>query len=871
MAEAATRGTVRPPSGVQTEACPRHEEDKQDTRFDEDVGKIEPPTAVQLYKKIPQTLLLCYKAVATFSYACFFLVKNGFLTWDDGTEMEGAIACLSKKYSEMVKGVRELTSYDFRWLRNERLDYADQKEISMERVRAMTACCIHYNMDIGLVARYLDGEYTKNSWHDPARILSVAAKHVSDEILQAMRRILTTGCPSYLNWEEPAENKAAFLERGNNPTIDQYHEETWTTLNKEERNNHIVPFLAWVVDFSSSGRVTPQHMQLKGDKKRLIWNGKLKRFGYEYTMNEVTDTTDETDITFGYVYIQFATWIYNLRASYPDEDILLAFVDISSCFRFSRIFVDLWGAFGFLIGPIFFASNAMVFGSVAAASSWEPFRVAIAAIATSLFFQEELVQTHEALLRMIKWSDVAPSDTQYVPARKCSKIRGVFDDDGKRLPSPHHIYVDDNLMADTRGWIPHTLAAAAEAVYKIMGRPCLRLRPCAIAIDKWQELVISHRQVLLGIMWDTREMTVSTTAKYRQEVLDLVKTRWSWRTVGQTFNVSEMEKLVGKLGRIAQTYRPLYHMMPHLYSSIAYALRENKSFLMASSRRFRKMIKAAKARSTNEPEIDTREINFARRLVARETHRCDETYTIPPSLKQEITFIERLLSDDSIELSTAIGHIVDRDHDWVQWADSCKSSGGGWSEDLQYYWFLEYPDEVQRRARLESSKQKGYISINTLEMVCVIINLAATIYTCWHDKLDLAHHPVVLNWCDNTSATCWINRRCKESLIGRALGRLFCGMLMSTKIGIQARWLSSETNGVADDISRLKKESDDGEYDFTRLLSDHPSLLSCRRFQPSNYLLGIIWGILLNNDLPDPLMLKKLKPEELGSFISSDS
>lgn len=101
--------------------------------------------------------------------------------------------------------------------------------------------------------------------------------------------------------------------------------------------------------------------------------------------------------------------------------------------------------------------------------------------------------------------------------------------------------------------------------------------------------------------------------------------------------------------------------------------------------------------------------------MARETHRCDETYKrIPPSLKQELTFIERMLSDDTIELSTAIGHIVDRDHDWVQWADSCKSSGGGWSEDLKYYWFLEYPDEVQSRARLESSKQKGYISINAL-------------------------------------------------------------------------------------------------------------------------------------------------------------
>jgi hypothetical protein len=32
------------------------------------------------------------------------------------------------------------------------------------------------------------------------------------------------------------------------------------------------------------------------------------------------------------------------------------------------------------VGPIFYAANAGVFGSVASASSWEPFRVAIAAL-----------------------------------------------------------------------------------------------------------------------------------------------------------------------------------------------------------------------------------------------------------------------------------------------------------------------------------------------------------------------------------------------------------------------------------------------------------------------------------------------------------
>jgi len=110
------------------------------------------------------------------------------------------------------------------------------------------------------------------------------------------------------------------------------------------------------------------------EKTRLIWNGTSKRSAHEVAMNDITPTENEAQITFGYVFMAFMIWIYNLRISFPDEEILLAFMDITACFRWPRINPDLVGAFGFLIGAYYFAANAMVFGSVASASSWEPFR-----------------------------------------------------------------------------------------------------------------------------------------------------------------------------------------------------------------------------------------------------------------------------------------------------------------------------------------------------------------------------------------------------------------------------------------------------------------------------------------------------------------
>ena len=92
---------------------------------------------------------------------------------------------------------------------------------------------------------------------------------------------------------------------------------------------------------------------------------------------------------------------------------------------------------------------------------------------------------------------------------------------------------------------------------------------------------------------------------------------------------------------------------------------------------------------------------------------------------------------------------------------------------MKFWWYLEYPTEIVARATLANNKGGKYISINVLEMVCVIVNYAAAIYVCWHDGIDLGHFPTILNWCDNTSTCRWINTRCKESLIGRALGRFF--------------------------------------------------------------------------------------------------
>ena len=100
-----------------------------------------------------------------------------------------------------------------------------------------------------------------------------------------------------------------------------------------------------------------------------------------------------------------------------------------------------------------------------------------------IFGKDDLVEKHREYLDMIRWENEPDDNVCFVPAEKCSKNKGIMNDDGTERHTPHFIYVDGNLMADVRHRMRFTLAAAIKAIFTIMGFPCLVLRQCALALD----------------------------------------------------------------------------------------------------------------------------------------------------------------------------------------------------------------------------------------------------------------------------------------------------------------------------------------------------------------------------------------------------
>ncbi len=247
--------------------------------------------------------------------------------------------------------------------------------------------------------------------------------------------------------------------------------------------------------------------------------------------------------------------------------------DVKACFHFPHIHADLTGAFGFLSGGYFNLATAMVFGSTASASSWEPFRCAIQALSVAYAHRHDLIDKHRKFLNMISWAplDQALDLAKAVP---CSINTGVLNDQGMKVPLPARIYVNNALtLATSKESMERVLAALIEAIFVVMGAPDTSVRQCSLAMDKWEKLQLAAIQTMLGLVIDTNRMTVSVPDDYMQSVCLLIDS--TWHTHCQQFTVKEAQELTGKLGHLDEGANWVFHLLTHLYSSIAYALSEN--------------------------------------------------------------------------------------------------------------------------------------------------------------------------------------------------------------------------------------------------------------------------------------------------------
>ena len=79
------------------------------------------------------------------------------------------------------------------------------------------------------------------------QIIKDVSLYIDKVDMAHIEQILTKGCPSITNFEEASDMKSFIIEKGNQATFKMYPETVTKTMNKEDRNSHLLPIKLWVL------------------------------------------------------------------------------------------------------------------------------------------------------------------------------------------------------------------------------------------------------------------------------------------------------------------------------------------------------------------------------------------------------------------------------------------------------------------------------------------------------------------------------------------------------------------------------------------------------------------------------------------------
>jgi hypothetical protein len=247
------------------------------------------------------------------------------------------------------------------------------------------------------------------------------------------------------------------------------------------------------------------------------------------------------------------------------------------------------------------------------------------------------VEKHKYYLNMIRWATIDPT-IKLTQATACAINTGVLGEKGEATQRPARIFVDDSLLlAIGCRLMELALAALIEAIFVIMGKPDAAIRQCLLALDKWVAMVPGPTQTMLGLIHDTNELTVGIPGPFICKLHDLINIAWHKNC--QSFTVHEAQQLVRNLGHLAKGAPWAFHLLTHLYASIAYALGENKCLLQELSPEFRAIVQSLSTGSFPcSSNKQVQHISFALKKAATLIHHAKYKFAINKSMRQEIEF-----------------------------------------------------------------------------------------------------------------------------------------------------------------------------------------------------------------------------------------
>ena len=182
--------------------------------------------------------------------------------------------------------------------------------------------------------------------------------------------------------------------------------------------------------------LTPQGILIKKGKKDRIFSDIFFLISpYAACTNQLTFPESETSLEYGTAFTRHLTQIYNLRVSYPKEELFLFDDDVAGAFKHAKYHPDVAAAHSFKLDKHLYVPLGSTFGSNVSPQEFEVIakaRVRKAEELQTLPCMGEIEERHKGLIQLIKFpKDAFLCENKITMATADNVNKGVFID-GKR-------------------------------------------------------------------------------------------------------------------------------------------------------------------------------------------------------------------------------------------------------------------------------------------------------------------------------------------------------------------------------------------------------------------------------------------------------
>lgn len=407
--------------------------------------------------------------------------------------------------------------------------------ISRRRARLMGCALLRFDFHYGDLIRWLGGEYTNEhrNWGSTFQAVNALKDHPVQPGYPGIDygrafQICTEGIPLAGIYECSFNSVLRRNKYGNHPALIQQEAKVREKLRGEEENSFHLLLPRFICRFIPGLHLSPLTFTTRKNKGRVCVDctNQLDSDDDGSPNKDIpkpgTPNREDENPT-----IHIATamkrhleWIWNLRITYPKEDIIQHGDDIHAFFHRVLYHPDMAIVFAYVFMEFLIVPVGAIFGARNSPS--------YCCLLSEVRCHLAACGPKQPLTDLASSVRIIPRPTtretsRIVPAVPDSRHQGVPKIQQDR--SHHAMYVDDNITAALRRNIRGAINDSVTSAYTLLGGPGEDRRVSCLSDEKWADFA-SHEACHLGFLINTRDMTVTWPVEKRQQLREQLEELW---------------------------------------------------------------------------------------------------------------------------------------------------------------------------------------------------------------------------------------------------------------------------------------------------------------------------------------------------------